>query len=314
MTNKKILITGANGQIGTVLVSKLKRIYGDNLVVPTDLHYPDSPHHNFHQLDVLDRSAIHAVVKKYQIEEIYHLAAILSAKGEANPFLTWEVNMNGLFNVLEVCKTEKVKLFFPSSIAVFGQQSPKHLTPQFSEKDPQTVYGISKVAGELWGQYYFSKYGVDVRSVRLPGVIGYQSKPGGGTTDYAVEMFQYAVKKKKYTCFLSPNQALPMIYMDDVLNAMIQIMEVPGAQLTVRTAYNLSGFSVTPSSLASSIQQYDASFQVVYEPDAREDIARMWPHDIDDQVAQNDWGWKAQFDLASTTKVMWQNLSAEALT
>ena len=313
MTNKNILITGANGQIGTVLVSRLRYQEGINKVIPTDLHIPTSPHPSFHQLNVLDRPAIQALVKKYQIDEIYHLAAILSAKGESNPFLTWEVNMNGLFNVLEVCKEEGIKLFFPSSIAVFGDQSPKELTPQFSEKDPQTVYGISKIAGELWGQYYHFKYGLDVRSVRLPGVIGYQSKPGGGTTDYAVEMFQSAVNKEVYTCFLSPDQALPMIYMDDVLQAMIQIMEVPSERITVRTAYNLSGFSVTPSGLASSIRQYDASFRVVYEPDEREEIAKMWPHSINDQRAQNDWDWIAQYDLSKTTEVMWQNLSTKAL-
>jgi nucleoside-diphosphate-sugar epimerase len=267
MKKEKILIIGANGQIGSVLTDVLKLQYGSNKVIPSDIRVPDEKGHLFERLDVLDKSQLAELVNKHSITQIYHLAAILSAKGELNPQWAWDVNMNSLFNVLELAKEKKIKLFFPSSIAVFGDEAAKENTPQYAPLTPTTVYGISKVAGENWCQYYHKKYGVDVRSVRYPGIIGHQSLPGGGTTDYAVEIYHAAVKGEDYTSFLSENAALPMIYMDDAIKATVDVMEAPMEQIKIRTSYNLSGMSFSPIEITQSIQQHYPDFKVTYQPD-----------------------------------------------
>ena len=246
MKSKTILITGANGQIGTVLVEELRRRFGVDNVIATDIRPPKTQKGPFEILDVLDADRFAELIEAYKVTEVYHLAAILSAKGEQNPKLAWEVNMTGLLDVLEAARKYKFKLFFPSSIAVFGGQTPKVDTPQDAVLQPETVYGISKVAGESWCQYYYDKYGVDVRSVRYPGIIGYQSLPGGGTTDYAVDIYHYAVRREAYICFLKENARLPMMYMEDAIRATIEIMEAPVEQVRLRTSYNIAGTKFTP--------------------------------------------------------------------
>ncbi|MBI5914006.1 MAG: NAD-dependent epimerase/dehydratase family protein, partial [Bacteroidetes bacterium] len=256
MSKEKILVIGANGQIGSVLTGALRGVFGEANVVATDIREHGMQEGIFELLDVLDAAAIAEVVNRHHITQIYHLAAILSAKGEANPLKTWDINMNGLFNVFELAREKNVsKVFFPSSIAVFGNDIPRQNTPQNAVLKPTTVYGMSKVAGELWSQYYHQRYGLDVRSVRYPGVIGHQSDPGGGTTDYAVDIYHYGVKGQPYTCFLKENTALPMIYMDDCIRATLELMETPAANLSVRTSYNLAGMSFSPKEIASAIQR-----------------------------------------------------------
>jgi threonine 3-dehydrogenase len=305
----KVLITGANGQIGTVLTQSLRQRYGSDQVVASDIRQPDESAGPFVFLDICDQQALQQIVKEYGITQIYHLAAILSAKGEANPLGTWQLNMDGLFNVLEtarICAIDRV--FFPSSIAVFGPKTPKTATPQFAYLDPTTVYGISKQAGEQWANYYHVKYGLDIRSVRYPGIIGHQSAAGGGTTDYAVEIFHYALEHQPYTCFLKENTRLPMMYMDDAIRATIELMETPASNITVRTSYNLSGMDFTPAEITRAIQQYFPDFRVDYQPDFRQAIADSWNNSIDDQYARRDWGWQAHFDLETMTSDMIQNL------
>ena len=303
---------GANGQIGSVLTEALRSRYGIGNVIATDIRPPASDTGLFEKLDVLDASRMAEVVEKYDISQMYHLAAILSAKGEKDPQWAWGINMGGLMNVFEVAREKGVKrVFFPSSIAVFGNNAPKKNTPQETSLLPTTVYGISKVAGELWCQYYFNKYGLDVRSLRYPGVIGYQSEPGGGTTDYAVDIFRYAVKGEPYPCFLKEKTELPMIYMDDAVRATIELMEAPAANLTVRTSYNLAGTSFTPSELADCIKSHLPNFQIKYEPDFRQQIADSWPGSIDDSLARRDWNWQPQFDLQEMTKDMIEHLGME---
>lgn len=304
MKKDRVLITGANGQIGTVLTEKLAEKHGYDYVLATDIRPPNQKDWLFETLDVLDRDRLRSLVEKYNIREIYHLAAILSAKGEQNPKMAWDINMNGWFNILEVAREFQLKVFFPSSIAVFGQDTPSVKTPQFTDTHPDTVYGISKVAGENWAQYYYKRYGIDVRSVRYPGIIGYQSLPGGGTTDYAVEIFHAAVKGEAFECFLAKDTRLPMMYMEDAIDATIQIMEAPEDQIKIRSSYNLAGINFSPAEITAAIRKYHPTFVVTYQPDFRQDIAASWSESIDDSAARNDWGWQPQYDLAAITKDM----------
>ncbi len=313
MSNEKILVIGAHGQIGSVLTQALREAYSPSNVIASDIREANAGDPFFEKLNVLDIAHLGRLVDKYHITQIYHLAAILSAKGEANPLKTWEFNMTGLFNVLEVAREKKLaKIFFPSSIAVFGKEIPRQDTPQNAVLLPTTVYGISKSSGELWSQYYYNRYGLDVRSLRYPGVIGWQSEPGGGTTDYAVDIFHYAVSGRKYTCFLKENTALPMIYMDDAIRATMELMEAPAKQLSVRTSYNLSGMSFTPAEIAENIRQFVPGFEIEYQPDFRQAIADSWPQSIDDSKAKADWNWQPRFDLAAMTEDMLMHLKSNA--
>jgi nucleoside-diphosphate-sugar epimerase len=309
MSRNSILITGASGQLGTVLTEKLQEKFGIANVIATDLR--DNPNFigTFETLDATDFDAIKAIVLKYNITQIYHLAAILSANGEKYPLSTWDINMKTFFNVLEVSRLYNVeKVFFPSSIAVFGDNIDRIDTAQSSNLTPSTVYGISKVAGENWSKYYFEKYGLDIRSIRYPGVIGYQSLPGGGTTDYAVEIFHKAIKNENYECFLSDSTTLPMIYMEDVIRATINLMDAPKEAITIRTSYNLAGFSFDPAQLTKAIQKIYPDFKVTYNPDFRQKIADSWPMTINDSEARKDWGWKPKYTIDSMTRDMIHNL------
>lgn len=310
---ENVLITGANGQIGTVLIQELLKKYDYNQVLATDIATTSNQDVQFEQLDVLDAASFERLVNKYQITQIYHLAAILSASGEKNPLRTWEINMNGFFNVMETARKHDLKVFFPSSIAVFGEEQPPESTPQHTVLIPATVYGISKAAGENWANYYGKRYGVDVRSLRYPGIIGYQSKPGGGTTDYAVDIFHEAILNEKYTCFLSENTILPMIYMEDAIRATMQLMEAPKENLTIVTGYNLAGLSFSPKELAEAIQQEIPNFNINYEPDYRQQIAESWPKIIDDTAARQDWNWQPKYDLAKMTADMILNLKKQLI-
>lgn len=303
MSTKKILIIGANGQIGTVLTAALKSQFGSDNVIPSDIK--GDPEKGVLSLDVLDAAQLAKIVDNHKINEIYHLAAVLSAKGEQNPKQAWNININGLFNVLEVAKEKGIrKIFFPSTIAVFGANIPLQNTPQHVYLAPSTVYGISKVAGELWSEYYSNKYNMDIRSVRYPGVIGYQSLPGGGTTDYAVDIYHKAIAGETFECFLSENTTLPMIYMDDVIRGTIELMNAPEEQIKLRSGYNLAGMSFSPKEIYASICKEIPDFKIVYKPDFRQAIADSWPQSIDDSMARADWGWKPKFDLDSMTKDM----------
>lgn len=306
------LIIGAGGQLGTVLTQALRNIYGNDQVVRSDMRMLDNITGPFEVIDATDADRIAEVVKQYQIEEIYHLAAILSANGEKNPLGTWEINMKTLFNVLEVSRLNGVKkVFYPSSIAVFGSEVDQANTPQASFLNPSTVYGISKAAGENWAQYYFQRYGLDVRSLRYPGVIGYQSLPGGGTTDYAVDIYHKAIEGENFSCFLEENTTLPMIYMDDAIRATIELMQAPKESIKTRTSYNLAGMSFSPAEIAASIQEIFPDFEISYEPDFRQQIAASWPQSIDDSRAREDWGWNPAYDLKSMTADMIKNLKLQ---
>lgn len=305
----KILITGALGQVGGVLSLALQKQYGLDQVVLSDIH-DRGVHGTFELLDITDIERLREIVQKHDISTVYHLAAILSAKGEEDPLWTWDLNMQGLFNVLEVAKEKLIdKIFFPSSIAVFGKQSKLIKSPQSSITDPSTVYGISKVSGEYWCQYYNSKYGVDVRSVRYPGLIGYQTLPGGGTTDYAVDIFHYAVKNKPYECFLSKDSRLPMMYLQDAMRATIELMEAEKEKIKIRTSYNLASMSFSPEELAEEIQKHKPDFEVSYKPDHRQQIADSWPNDVDDTQAMIDWGWRSEFTIKTMVTDMLYNLA-----
>jgi len=309
---EKILVTGACGQIGSTLTRELRKIYGVANVVATDIVTPRSDCNQsgpFEHLDVLDKTHFKKIVDQYRIGQIYHLAAMLSAKGEEKPLLAWKLNMDGLLNVLEIAREHKLnEIFWPSSIAVFGDHSPKDNTPQRTIMDPNTVYGISKIAGESWCDYYFRKYGVDVRSVRFPGLIGYDALPGGGTTDYAVDIYHKALDGEIYTCFLSENTFLPMMYMPDAIRAIIEIMHADASDIKIRTSYNINGMSFSPSQLASEIRKHIPDFVIQYNPDYRQKIADSWPGSIDDHEAQDDWGWKAEFDIENMTIDMLKHL------
>ena len=313
MTKKTILITGAGGQIGSVLTKTLRDTYGANSVIATDIRSTELGDGPFELLDVLNGNRLHELVNRYRVKEIYHLAAILSARGEQNPKIAWDINMDSLFNVLDAAKERNLKVFFPSSIAAFGPNTPKVNTPQDTITQPTTVYGISKAAGENWCQYYFLKYGLDVRSVRFPGIIGYQSLPGGGTTDYAVDIYHKAILGEDFTCFLGPDTRLPMLYMDDAIQGVLQLMDAPKDKLSVRTSYNLAGVSFTPAEISAEIQKHHPDFKIRYAPDFRQAIADSWPQSIDDQQARQDWNWHPQFDLARMTADMLSHLQEQYL-
>ncbi len=313
MKSEKILLLGSCGQIGVELTLALRAQYGNDAVIATDIkeeHPLLKGSGPFYQVDVMDINAVLALVKKESITQIYLLAALLSATGEKMPLKAWEINMTSLLQILELSVQEKIaKVYWPSSIAVFGSTTPKQATPQKTIIEPETVYGISKYAGENWCQYYAKRYGLDVRSIRYPGLISWKSLPGGGTTDYAVDIYLQALAQKKYTCFLSEHTYLPMMYMDDAIRATIELMEAPAAQLTTRLAYNISAMSFSPKEIAASIQQHIPDFTIDYAPDFRQQIADGWPQSIDDTLAQKDWNWKAAFDLEKMTATMLENLS-----
>ncbi len=309
MKQDKILIIGAGGQIGSVLTNALRNTFGNDNVVASDLRPLKEQDGPTEILNALNARDLAGLVNKHKITQIYHLAAILSATGEKNPLQAWDINMRSLFNVLEVARKKKLhKVYFPSSIAVFGRQAAPEKTPQFEVLIPETVYGISKVAGENWTNYYFQRYGLDVRSIRYPGIIGYESLPGGGTTDYAVDIYHYAVQGKPFECFLKSNTPLPMLYMPDAIRGTLELMEAPAEKIKVRTSYNLSGMSFTPAEIASSIKQLVPRFEISYAPDFRQAIAESWPGSIDDSAAREDWGWKPEFDLDGMTRDMLLNL------
>jgi nucleoside-diphosphate-sugar epimerase len=308
-----IIVFGSNGQIGTELVMNLRAKYGESRVIASDIRTTDNAAINsgpFEPANVLDKENLHQLFEKYRPTQVYLLAAILSAVGEQKPKLAWDLNMNGLLNVLDLALEFKTaKVFWPSSIAVFGPHSPKQNTPQFCIMDPNSVYGFSKLAGERWCEYYYLKHGLDVRSIRYPGLIGWRSEPGGGTTDYAVNIFHEALENGKYESFLSADTALPMMYMEDAIRATIELMEAPADKLSIRSSYNLGGISFTPAQLSAEIKKHLPDFEISYaEHDPRQAIADSWPNSIDDSFAQNDWGWKQKFDLASMTADMLENL------
>jgi nucleoside-diphosphate-sugar epimerase len=312
MKQEKILVIGASGQIGVELTLALRKLYGAQNVIASDLREQNSLLEGtgpYVSLDVMNKEMLHVQVIRQNVTQIYLLAAILSATGEKNPNLAWHLNMQGLLNVLDIAREEKLtKVYWPSSIAVFGPTSPKQNCPQQTIIEPTTVYGISKYAGEFWCNYYFNKFGVDVRSLRYPGLISYKSAPGGGTTDYAVEIYHEALANKSYTSFLEKGTYLPMMYMPDAIRATIELMEAPIEKIKVRTSYNLSAMSFSPEEIAASIQKHIAEFQISYEPDYRQSIANSWPQSIDDSVAREDWGWKPEYDLDRMTADMLQNL------
>ncbi|MEO5650775.1 MAG: NAD-dependent epimerase/dehydratase family protein [Ginsengibacter sp.] len=312
MIKEKILVIGACGQIGVELTLALRKIYGGANVIASDLREENPLLKDtgpYVSLDVMNKEMLHVQVIRQNITQIYLLAAILSATGEKNPNLAWHLNMQSLLNVLEIAKDENIqKIYWPSSIAVFGPTSPKIKCPQQTIIEHTTVYGISKYAGEFWCNYFFNRYKVDVRSIRYPGLISYKSEPGGGTTDYAVEIFHDGIEENKYKCFLKEDTYLPIMYMPDAIRATIELMESPSDKITVRTSYNISGMSFSPKEIAAEIKKYIPGFTIDYEPDYRQPIAESWPQSIDDSVANKDWNWKPEFDLGSMTKDMMLNL------
>ena len=307
-----LLILGASGQIGNELTQKLREIYGNKNVVASDIREGNEEMMNsgpFELIDATDKVQILKVIKKYNVTQVYLLAAMLSATAEQHPQKAWSLNMNSLLAVLDLAKEKHIQqIYWPSSIAVFGPTTPKENTPQNTIMEPSTVYGISKLAGEFWCKNYHDKYGVDVRSLRYPGIISWKSKPGGGTTDYAVDIYFKALEEEKYTCFLSENTCLPMMYMDDAVDATIQLMQAKSSQVKVRTGYNLAAMSFTPKEIASEIKKHIPDFEISYQPDFRQQIADGWPQSIDDSKAREDWNWQHQFDLASMTKDIILNL------
>lgn len=310
--NKTILILGACGQIGTELTLALRQKYGNDSVVASDIRQPEHSellNGPFEVLDASSASALRSVCEKHKIHTVYHLVAMLSATGEKFPMKAWDLNMQSLLHVLELAREKVIqKLFWPSSIAVFGPTTPKQNTPQQTVMEPSTVYGISKLAGERWCEYYFNKYGVDVRSIRYPGLISWKSQPGGGTTDYAVEIYYKALEEGRYTSFLSAHRSLPMMYMEDAIRATIELTEAPAEQVKVRNSYNLAGISFDPTTIAASIEKKISGFECYCVPDFREEIAASWPESIDDSAAQEDWGWSMEYDLDGMTDAMLRNL------
>ena len=310
----RILVTGATGQIGSELTIELRNRYGNDIVVaaghrrrPSEKLFKSGP---FEYVDVTDRESVEKVVRKYDVDTIYHLAALLSAVGEENPQLTWNVNMHGLYHVLEVARErEMAGVFWPSSIAVFAPEAPRVNTPQDAILIPRTMYGVTKAAGELLCSYYFLRFGLDVRSVRYPGIISSETLPGGGTTDYAVEIFYEAVKRKRYTCFLREDTVLPMMYMPDCIRAAIDLMEVDPSKIKYYISYNVAAMSFSAGELAAEIKKHIPGFQCDYKPDFRQRIADSWPMSIDDGVARGEWGWKPGYDLASMTRDMIEKLT-----
>ena len=312
MIKEKILVIGACGQIGVELTLELRRIYGGSQVVASDLREENELLKGtgpYVSLDVMNKEMLHVQVIRQNITQIYLLAAILSATGEKNPNLAWHLNTQSLLNVLEIARDEQIqKVYWPSSIAVFGPTSPKTNCPQQTIIEPITVYGISKYAGEFWCNYYNHRYGLDVRSLRYPGLISYKSEPGGGTTDYAVEIFHDALTEKKYQCFLKEDTYLPMMYMSDAIRATIELMEVDASAISVRTSYNIAGMSFSPKEISEEIKKHIPEFKIIYEPDYRQAIAESWPQSIDDSVANKDWGWKPAYNLEKMTTEMLKNM------
>ncbi|MFY8185006.1 MAG: NAD-dependent epimerase/dehydratase family protein [Bacteroidia bacterium] len=306
----KVLIIGAGGQIGTELLERLNQIHGPSNVIAADLNSSSAFANNpYEKLDILDKEALYNVIKKHQINQVYLLAALLSATAEKNPMFGWQLNMDGLFNILNLAKEKIIdKVYWPSSIAVFGPTTPKLNTPQYTVMEPSTVYGISKQAGERWCEYYFNKYNVDVRSLRYPGLIGWKSAPGGGTTDYAVHIFHHALESGNYECFLSEDTTLPMMYMPDAIKATVDIMHAPSENVKIRSSYNLAGFSFSPKEIAAEIKKHIPNFEISYKSDFRQNIADSWPQSIDDLSASQDWGWKPDYDLNQMIKDMLLNL------
>ncbi len=314
MKKEIILITGAKGQIGTVLTQALREKHGIENVVATDIVPPShSDEGPYELLDALDGDHFKQLILRYGVTQIYHLAAVLSAKGEQMPLQAWDINMKSLLVVLELSRKYEIKVFFPSSIAVFGDTTPNRLTPQTVPMEPSTIYGISKVAGEGWCKYYHDKYGLDVRSVRYPGIIGYQSQPGGGTTDYAVEIFYAALKGEAYSCFLGPQTKLPMMYMEDAIRATIDIMEAPIETINIRTSYNIAAMSFTPEEIAKEIKKHLPDFKVSYAPDYRQKIAATWIESIDDSHSRADWNWSPKYNLPTMTQDMLEQLQLKLL-
>lgn len=313
MLKEKILVIGASGQIGVELTLALRKIYGNANVVASDLREENELLKGtgpYVSLDVMNKEMLHVQVIRQNITQIYLLAAILSATGEKNPNLAWSLNMQSLLNVLDIAREEKLqKVYWPSSIAVFGPTSPKQNCPQQTIIEPTTVYGISKYAGEFWCNYFHHRYGVDIRSLRYPGLISYKSEPGGGTTDYAVDIFYKAKREKNYECFLKEDTYLPMMYMPDAIRATIELMEAPAAKISIRTSYNLSGMSFSPKEISAEIKKHIPGFSISYKPDYRQPIADSWPQSIDDAVARKDWGWKEEYNLQQMTKDMLENLA-----
>ena len=309
-TAEKILVIGSSGQIGSELTEKLQEIYGTGNVVASDIKKAFNHKGIFEELDILDEERLHEVVSDHSITQVYLLAALLSATAEKNPQFAWKLNMNGLFSVLELAKEKKIKkVYWPSSIAVFGPTTPKENVPQFSIMEPTTVYGISKLAGERWCEYYHIKHGVDVRSLRYPGLISYKSPPGGGTTDYAVDIFYQATLKGRYECFLSKDSYLPMMYMPDAIRATIELMETDAQNVKVRSSYNISAMSFSPKEISDEIKKQMPEFMINYNPDFRQKIADSWPKSIDDSVARKDWKWSPKYSLKETVKDMLENLA-----
>jgi nucleoside-diphosphate-sugar epimerase len=309
----KILIIGACGQIGTELTAKLRATYGVNNVVASDIRKLNNDVVNngvFEVINALDYNQIEHLIEQYQITDVYLMAALLSATAEKNPAFAWDLNMNSLFHVLNLAKAGKIKkIFWPSSIAVFGPTTPRHNTPQYAIMEPSTVYGISKQTGERWCEYYNKQYGVDVRSIRYPGLISWSTEAGGGTTDYAVDIYHKAITEGKFTSFLSENTELPMMYMDDAIKATIQIMQAPVEEIKIRSSYNLAAMSFTPKQIGEEIQKQYPNFELSYKSDFRQKIADSWPASIDDASARQDWGWKNDFDLTTMTEDMFKNLN-----
>ncbi|GAB3646676.1 NAD-dependent epimerase/dehydratase family protein [Echinicola sediminis] len=311
---EKILITGAAGQLGSELTYALTEIYGGDNVIATDINEAAAykfDYCRFYPLNVLDHEELAKIVKAEKVTQIYHLAAILSATSEKNPLFAWKLNMDSLLSILELAKVQKLnKVYWPSSIAVFGPNTPMQQTPQHCIMDPNTVYGISKQAGERWCDYYFQKYNVDVRSLRYPGLIGYKSLPGGGTTDYAVDIFHKAIEGEKFECFLAENTYLPMMYMPDAIKATIDLMHAPAEHIKIRSSYNLGGISFSPKELHACIQKHLPEFEITYKPDFRQHIADTWPDSIDDSAAKTDWGWQHSYGLEEMTQDILTNLPA----
>lgn len=312
MSADKILVTGANGQLGSALIPYLVNIYGADNIIATDIRESGLAELRFELLDVTDAGALSQLIQHYRINQVYHLAAVLSARGEKNPLDTWNINTGTFFNVLEAARNLRAgKVFFPSSIAVFGDNLDRELVGQHVNLLPATAYGMSKAASENWIAYYCRRYGMDVRSLRYPGIVGFQSDPGGGTTDYAVDIFHKAVTGETFHCFLKEDTTLPMIYMEDAIVATLQLMEAPYDRIKVRTSYNLAGMSFSPAEIAAEIRTHYPDFKIVYEPDFRQQIADTWPRRIDDTEARLQWGWKPRFDLASMTADMLEHLEAK---
>jgi nucleoside-diphosphate-sugar epimerase len=313
MVKEKIMVIGASGQIGVELTLALRKIYGSANVIASDLREENDLLKGsgpYVSLDVMNKEMLHVQVIRQNVTQIYLLAAILSATGEKNPNLAWHLNMQSLLNVLDIAREEKLhKVYWPSSIAVFGPTSPKQNCPQQTIIEPTTVYGISKYAGEFWCNYFYHRYGVDIRSLRYPGLISYKSAPGGGTTDYAVEIFHEAIEDKNYDCFLKEDTYLPMMYMPDAIRATIELMEADANKISIHTSYNLSGMSFAPKDIAAEIKKHVHDFTIRYNPDYRQAIADSWPQSIDDGVARKDWGWKEEYNLERMTNDMIKNLN-----